>query len=80
MEIPFTTGAYNIKWQAIMADTRALIRDNPDEFFENGGWDFLQEEKDDNRDEEEDDKLPNGDSDFSVEESELVNHLLFEKR
>ena len=64
MDIPFTVGEYNIKWPTVMADIRATIRENPDEFFEDGGWDFLQEDKEGSVHGEEagEEDLPEGDS------------------
>lgn len=77
MDIPFTSGEYNIKWPTVMADIRATIRENPDEFFEDGGWDFLQEDNDGGpvggaEAEEGAGEIPEGDSEFTVEESEFV--------
>eukprot|EP00331_Platyophrya_macrostoma_P013437 CAMPEP_0176433956 /NCGR_PEP_ID=MMETSP0127-20121128/16370_1 /TAXON_ID=938130 /ORGANISM="Platyophrya macrostoma, Strain WH" /LENGTH=741 /DNA_ID=CAMNT_0017816561 /DNA_START=55 /DNA_END=2280 /DNA_ORIENTATION=- len=70
MDIPFTVGEYNIKWPTVMADIRSTIRDNPDEFFEDGGWDFLQEDRNEGDGEIDagegaDEELPEGDSEFS---------------
>ena len=73
MDIPFTSGEFNIKWPTVMAEVRQTIKENPEEFFEDGGWGFLQE----NKEEEEgmQGELPEGDSEFEVSESEFVMKL-----
>lgn len=62
-DILFGEGTHNLNWDKIIAN----IKDNPKEFIENGGWDFTQE----NANEEEDEESANdGDDNYDVESDE----------
>ncbi|XP_065056378.1 FACT complex subunit SPT16-like [Rhopilema esculentum] len=71
--IKYTEGIQSLNWTKIMK----TINDNPEDFFENGGWTFLEpnssDEEDDGDDEEESDYNPtdaSGVEDGSVDSEE----------
>ncbi|ODM94648.1 FACT complex subunit spt16 [Orchesella cincta] len=72
-QIVFTEGIQSLNWVKIMK----TITDDPEGFFENGGWDFLrpesdsEDEKDDEEGDEEDETFEvSDDEEFSEEDSD----------
>lgn len=68
-DIKYTEGIQSLNWTKIMK----TINDNPEDFFENGGWSFLEpnseDENQDSDDEGEDNEfVPQSDSDFEEDE------------
>jgi len=70
MDIIYSEGALNMDWKNVMAEVRKKIEIDPQSFIQEGGWNFLQEQSDEEGDEEEDD-LPEGDSVFTVSEEDI---------
>lgn len=60
--ILFFEGSKNINWSELLAN----IRKKPETFVKDGGWKMLQENNDGEEDEE--DEIPEGDSEFTVSE------------
>merc|ERR1712226_1361045 len=56
-DIKYTEGIQSLNWTKIMK----TINDNPEDFFENGGWSFLEPNSDEDEDSEE------GDDEFRPE-------------
>lgn len=70
-DIRYTEGVQSLNWTKIMK----TITDDPEDFFENGGWSFLDPNSGDeaeveDEEEEEDDYNPSASEDDEVEESE----------
>eukprot|EP00794_Sanderia_malayensis_P019252 gene19252-21180_t len=51
-DIKYTEGIQSLNWTKIMK----TINDNPEDFFENGGWSFLEPDSDDEADNDEDEE------------------------
>jgi nucleosome binding factor SPN SPT16 subunit len=60
MDILYYESAKNLNWNELMSE----IRKNPDEFIQNGGWKFLEGDKEGEG--EASDEIPSGDSDFDA--------------
>ena len=60
-DMKYTEGIQSLNWSKIMK----TINDNPEDFFENGGWSFLEPNSDDEDDEDED--TDNDDQEFKPE-------------
>jgi len=71
MDIVYSEGQLNMDWKNVMAEVRKKIEMDPQSFISEGGWDFLQEESDDEVEVEEE-ELPEGDSVFTVSEEEIM--------
>ncbi|KAJ3410484.1 FACT complex subunit spt16 [Chytridiales sp. JEL 0842] len=65
VDVPFTEGPTNLSWPQIMK----TINENPGDFFNEGGWSFLQPESSDEEDEE-DQESAYEESEFSEDQSE----------
>lgn len=65
-DIKYTEGLQNFNWTKIMK----TITDDPEGFFENGGWTFLEPESDEEKDEEDDDISDEEDDAYEPTESE----------
>ena len=71
-DIKYTEGIQSLNWQKIMK----TINDNPEEFFETGGWNFLEpqegeeDQEDDESDEDDAEFKPDSDSDFEGSDEE----------
>jgi nucleosome binding factor SPN SPT16 subunit len=63
VDIPFSQGPLNLNWTPIMKTIQA----NPYEFFKGGGWDFLNEESDDEGSDESEEE-----SAFEMSDSEVA--------
>lgn len=61
-DIKYTEGIQSLNWTKIMK----TINDNPEDFFENGGWSFLEPNSDE-EDNGEDDDSEEGDDEFKPE-------------
>ncbi|KAJ3333758.1 FACT complex subunit spt16 [Blyttiomyces sp. JEL0837] len=67
VDVPFTEGPTNLTWPQIMKTVNA----SPADFFNEGGWSFLQPESDNSDDEsEEESEYEQESEDFDEEESE----------
>jgi len=64
VDIKYTEGVQSLNWTKIMK----TILDDPEAFFEDGGWNFLDAGASDNEDEDED--LSSEDEEFKVDDSE----------
>lgn len=63
VEIPFSEGPLNLQWPTIMKTVQA----DPHTFFAEGGWSFLNNESDSERDDDSEDE----ESAFEMSEEEL---------
>jgi len=70
MDIIYSESQVNYDWNKIMGEVRSQIRDDPKNFFEEGGWDFLQPSEGEGGPDGE--GLEEGDSAFSLSEEEEV--------
>jgi len=70
MDIIFSESGVNFDWNKIMGEVRTQVRNNANKFIEEGGWDFLQPSASENG--ENGDGLEEGDSAFSMSDSEFV--------
>ena len=70
MDIIYSEGALNMDWKNVMALVRDRVEKDPNLFLEEGGWNFLQEQSDEDVSADED-EIPEGDSVFTVSEVDL---------
>jgi len=74
MDIIFSESRVNLDWTKVLAEVREQIKNNPKEFLEDGGWNFLQPGSDD---EDEDEDEDDGDSAFEAELDEVRESVAF---
>ena len=70
MDILFSESKVILDWNKVLATVRDEIKTKPKEFLQNGGWDFLQPESDEEGDVGEE-EIDDGDSAFEMDESEF---------
>lgn len=64
-DIRYTEGVQSLNWQSILS----VIREDPEEFFETGGWSFLGNENE-SQEEDDEDLEKEEDEDFEEETQE----------
>lgn len=62
----YSEGAVNLNWTNLLTE----IREKPEDFIEQGGWDFLQEGSDSEADAEEEQKEEESDPNFEPQAEE----------
>lgn len=68
MDLIYSESVVNFDWNKILTEVRAQIRDDPRNFIESGGWDFLQPSGSEEGGSE---GIEEGDSAFSLSEDEV---------